>query len=90
MDESAREVYKNSLIRGTMRKYGAEKELLLAQVTLLLEGDVASPEEAIALFEKKINRLAEVETILVQLDMMFTGREDPQEKREASSDGVEL
>lgn len=73
-----------------MRKYGAEKELLLAQVTLLLEGDVASPEEAIALFEKKINRLAEVETILVQLDMMFTGREDPQEKREASSDGVEL
>ena len=76
MDSSAREIFKSSLIKGLINKYSAKKETLLAQITLLLESDAVGPEEVASLFEKKINRLSEVETNLVQLEMMFMGQKE--------------
>ncbi len=78
MDSSAREIFKSSLIKGLINKYSAEKETLLAKVTLLLESDTARPEDVDSLFEKTINKLTKVETNLVQLEMMFMQQKEKQ------------
>ena len=74
MENTAREIFKSSLIKGLINKYSAEKETLLAEITLLLEGSTATPDNVADSFECKINRLAEVETTLVQMEMMFMGQ----------------
>jgi hypothetical protein len=79
MEPTSREIFKNSLIKGVINKYSAEKETLLAEVTLILEGNASNPETVASSFESKINRLSEVESNLVQMEMMFMGQNSPKE-----------
>jgi len=79
MEPAAREVFKNSLIKGIINKYSAKKESLLAEITLLLEGSAANPDTVAASFESKINKLSVVENNLVQMEMMFMGQDKSKE-----------
>ena len=79
MENTAREIYKNSLIKGLYNKYTAEKESLMAEMTLLLEGNGTNPVDASDVFKQKINRLAHVEGNLTQMEVMFMGQQKQKE-----------
>ena len=88
MDSTSREIYKSSLIKGLFNKYTAEKESLLAEITLLLEGDGVESAVASQVFEQKIEELMMADNMLNQVETMFTDQNTKQPKECCDKEGT--